>query len=228
MAVLKAAYTALILYLMRRRQFDNVKLRTYFRKHYGIDVGLYSYGCFDRWRMPGPLRVGRYCSIAGTVRSTNNNHPITALTTHPVLYERKFGGIEVDHEWQGRLTIGDDVWIGHNVVILPGCQNIGRGAIVGAGSIVTRNVEPYTIVAGNPARKLRDRFPPDLIATIEASRWWELDIPALRALIQQDRALVYHPTAESLAAWMAAAQAQGNGEPTAPGTVRRESDRSLP
>ena len=121
-SIARAAYTTFTLYLMRRREFDNQKLRSFFRERYGIDIGLYSYGCFDRWRMPGPLRIGRYCSIAKTVRSTNNNHPIDALTTHPALYERKFGVIDTDARFHGHLTIGDDVWIGHYAVILPGCR----------------------------------------------------------------------------------------------------------
>jgi virginiamycin A acetyltransferase len=200
-ALLKAASLAFWLYVMRRRQYDNVKLRRFFRERYGIDVGLYSYGCFDRWRMPGPLKVGRYCSIAGSVRSTNNNHPVEALTTHPILYERHFGVVEANHPWDGSLEIGDDVWIGHGVIILAGCRRIGRGAIVGAGSIVTKDVAPYTVVAGNPARKLRDRFTPELVEAIEATRWWELDIPALRALAQQDPELLFHPTVANLTRW---------------------------
>ncbi|MBH0111348.1 CatB-related O-acetyltransferase [Novosphingobium sp. YJ-S2-02] len=160
-----------------------------------------SYGCFDQWRMPGPIRIGRYCSIASTVRSAPINHPVDAMTTHPALYERKFGVVDTDIHWDDVLDIGDDVWIGHNVMILPGCKNIGRGAVVGAGAVVTKDVPAYAIVAGNPARKLRDRFTPDLIEALEASRWWELDPPELRALVKENRELVYHPTAASLREW---------------------------
>ena len=187
--------------MWRRRQHDNVPLRTYFRERHRIDVGMHSYGCFDQWRMPGPITVGRYCSIANTARSAPINHPFDAMTTHPVLYERKFGAVETDIHWDAVLTIGDDVWIGHNVMILPGCKSIGRGAIIGAGAIVTKDVAPYTIVAGNPARKLRDRFSPELVEALEASRWWELEPADIRALIQSDRSLVYHPTVESVRHW---------------------------
>lgn len=195
-----SAITALRLRLLRRRQHDSVTLRAYFKRHHNIDVGLYSYGCFDRWRMPGPLQIGRYCSIALTVRSTNNNHPTEALTTHPALYERHLGAVDQSRQWDGYLVIEDDVWIGHNVVILPGCRKIGRGAIIGAGAIVTRDVERYSIMAGNPARKLRDRFPPDLAAAIEATRWWERDIADLRHLIQTHPDAVYRPTIARLQA----------------------------
>jgi virginiamycin A acetyltransferase len=200
-ALANSLITAARLYLMRRRQFDNVKLREYFRQHYNIEVGLYSYGCFDQWRMRGPMRVGRYCSIAGSVRSALSNHPTEALTTHPALYEHAFGVIEADIELDKMLVIEDDVWIGHNAIILAGCRHIGRGAVIGAGSIVTRDVEPYAVIAGNPARKLRDRFAPDLVQAIEASRWWELDLTQLRQLVQERRDLVYHPTVATVTAW---------------------------
>ena len=194
--------TAVRLYLMRRRQFDNVKLRRYFRERHDIDVGLYSYGCFDRWRMPGPMRVGRYCSIASTTRAILRNHPMVALTTHPALYEPAFGIVDDESVWEDALIIEDDVWTGHNVTIVPGCKRIGRGALIGAGSVVTSDVAPYSVLAGNPARKLRDRFAPELAASIEASRWWELDLDELRELVRTRRDLAYQPTVALLQAWM--------------------------
>jgi virginiamycin A acetyltransferase len=201
--LIKSAALALQLYLMRRREFDNLKLRRHFKKYYGIDVGLYSYGCFDRWRMPGPMKVGRYCSVARTVRSARGNHPIGALTTHPVLYERTFGVIDTDISLNDVLVIEDDVWIGHNVVILPGCKHIGRGAVIGAGAIVTKDVASYSVMAGNPARKLRDRFPPDLIEAVEESRWWELNLAELRKLVKSKPDAVYTPSASSVREWVA-------------------------
>ncbi|MBP6030359.1 MAG: CatB-related O-acetyltransferase [Sphingobium sp.] len=187
--------------LWLRNQHVNGRLRTYFRDRFRIDVGHYSYGCFDRWRMPGPIRVGRYCSIANTVRSAPINHPFDAMTTHPALYERKFGVVDQDIFYDDVLVIEDDVWIGHNVMILPGCKHVGRGAVIGAGAVVTKNVPAYAIVAGNPAKKLRDRFAPDLIAALEQSRWWELDPPELRRLVSANRELVFHPTASSVQQW---------------------------
>jgi acetyltransferase-like isoleucine patch superfamily enzyme len=194
--------------LWRRRQHDNMKLRAYFRDRHRIDVGLYSYGCFDQWRMPGPIKVGRYCSIANTVRSAPINHPFDAMTTHPALYERKFGVVDQDIHYDDTLVIEDDVWIGHNAVILPGCKHVGRGSIIGAGAIVTRNVPAYAIVAGNPAKKLRDRFAPDLVVALETSRWWEMDLADLRVLIKAQPELVFHPTAASIDAWRAGTDAR--------------------
>jgi virginiamycin A acetyltransferase len=176
------------LYIWRRNQLESRQLRRHFATNYDIHVGLYSYGCFDRWRMPGPMHIGRYCSIAGTVRVAPMNHLISALTTHPALYERKFGVVEADVKPTKSLVIEDDVWIGNNVVILPGCKRIGRGAVVGAGSIVTHDVDRYAIVAGNPARLLRPRFNNDLIDEVEKSTWWNLD-------------LLLSPTASGLRDW---------------------------
>lgn len=187
--------------MWRRDQFTSAPLRAWFRERHRVDVGLYSYGCFDQWRMPGPIRIGRYCSIANTVRSAPINHPAGALTTHPVLYAKKFGAVDQDIFYDDPLVIEDDVWIGHNAMILPGCKLIGRGAVIGAGAVVTRDVDRYTIVAGNPARKLKDRFAPDLAEAIEASRWWELDLPDLQKLVKERPEMVFHPSIAALDQW---------------------------
>src|ERR1700679_2084295 len=104
----KSAITAARLYLMRRRQYDSLELREYFLQRYNIEIGLYSYGCFDPWRMRGPMRVGRYCSIASSVRTALGNHPMDALTTHPALYERTFGVVDADIPLDELLVIEDD------------------------------------------------------------------------------------------------------------------------
>jgi virginiamycin A acetyltransferase len=188
------------MFVWRRRQSTSLALRDYFRTRYDIDVGLHSYGCFDRWRMPGPLRIGRYCSIAGTVRVVPANHPHSAITTHPILYEKKFGVVDRDLIQAEPLVIEDDVWIGQNAVLLPGCKHVGRGAIIGAGAIVSRDVGAYAIVAGVPARKIKDRFAPEIVAAIEASRWWERDVPELARLYHQDPAAFTDPEPRRLEA----------------------------
>jgi len=199
--LIRSAAWAVRLRLLLRRQDDSLKLRRIFRSRFDVEVGLYSYGCFDPWRMPGPMRVGRYCSIARSARVAPMNHPSEALTTHPVLYERRFGAVDHDLKPDRPLVIEDDVWIGHGATILPRCRFIGRGAVIGAGSVVTRDVEPYTVVAGNPARKLRDRFPREVAAAIEATRWWELEMSALADLARTRPDLVRRPEPEALRAW---------------------------
>lgn len=204
MGLIASFLTKVRLYLWRRRQYDNLQLRAFFSKRYGIEVGLYSYGCFDRWRLPPPMTVGRYCSFADTVRRAPSNHPLDAITTHPALYDRSFGVVDRDGIHDPPLVVGDDVWIGDNVVILAGCRSIGRGAVIGASSVVTRDVPPYTVVVGNPARKLRDRFSPELAEAIELSRWWELDLAGLRELVRERNDLVFHPQPAAVDAWVRA------------------------
>ena len=196
--------------LLRRKQATSARLRQIFRERHDIDVGLYSYGCFDQWRMPGPIRVGRWCSIASSVRSAPINHPLDAVTTHPALYDRAFGVVDRSITWDTPLVIEDDVWIGHNAIILPGCKFVGRGSVIGAGSIVTRDVAPYSIMAGNPAKLIRRRFSDDLIAAIEASRWWELDAPALRTIQREDPDALHHASIEGLARIAARRKAAGD------------------
>jgi acetyltransferase-like isoleucine patch superfamily enzyme len=186
------------LFFLKRKQQDSASLRAHFAR-YGIEVGLYSYGCFDRWRMPGPLKIGRYCSFANSVRVITANHPVEALTTHPALYERSFGVVAENLIKPEPLVVEDDVWVGHNVVILPGCKFIGRGAVIGAGSIVTRNIQRYEIVAGVPARHLRQRFSPELAEAVEASGWWQMDMSELAAFVAAHHDVAYGPTPASLA-----------------------------
>lgn len=182
-----------------RNEYESLKLRAHFSRRWQVEVGMYSYGCFDPWRVPGRTRIGRYCSFAKTARILDANHPIAALTTHPYLYEAQFGVVPVDRIDPPWLEIGDDVWISHNATIAPGCKSIGRGAIVGAGAIVTKDVPAYAIMVGQPARKLRDRFDADTIAAIEASLWWEHDKAGLAALVREHPDAVYHPSVTTLA-----------------------------
>lgn len=177
-----------------RDEMESTELRAWFAKRWGVEAGLYSYGCFDPWRVPRRTRIGRYCSFAKSVRILDANHPLDALTTHPFLYEAKWGVVPkdtIDPPW---LEIGDGVWLSHNVTITPGCKSIGRGAVVGAGAVVTKDVPAYAIMGGMPAKLMRMRFDDATIARIEASRWWELDKHGLKALIERDPDFAFHPS----------------------------------
>jgi chloramphenicol O-acetyltransferase type B len=122
--------------------------------------------------------IGSFCSIANRVTIGGANHPIDWISTSPVFYlgrdsvKKKF----YNHQrpLDKRTIIGNDVWIGNNVVIKQGV-NIGTGSVIGMGSIVTKNVEPYSIVVGNPARHIRNRFSSELVQKILASEWWNLE-----------------------------------------------------
>ncbi len=149
-------------------------LRDFTEKKYGVSVGLYSYGsCFDKgFNLMGKVKIGRYCSIASNVHYLAGNHPVDHLTSSAIFYNKKLSNLEVEDIQRHSLTVGNDVWIGYGVLITASCSVIGNGAVIGAGSVVTHDVEPYTIVAGNPARVIRKRFDDDIIEKIEKSKWW--------------------------------------------------------
>ncbi len=133
------------------------------------------------------LIIGKFCQIASGVEFILNgaNHQMNAVTTFP-FYTLEGWDMEPpsmdDLPLKGDTVIGNDVWIGQNAVILPGVH-IGDGAIIGANSVVGSNVEPYTIVAGNPARAIRKRFDDELIGYLLAFKWWDKSIEEINDLI---------------------------------------------
>ena len=133
------------------------------------------------------LIIGKFCQIASGVEFIMNgaNHQMNAVTTFP-FYTLEGWDMEPpsmdDLPFKGDTVIGNDVWIGQNAVILPGVH-IGDGAIIGANSVVSSNVEPYTIVAGNPARAIRKRFDDELIGYLLAFKWWDKSIEEINDLI---------------------------------------------
>ena len=133
------------------------------------------------------LIIGKFCQIASGVEFIMNgaNHLMNAVTTFP-FYTLEGWDMEPpsmdDLPLKGDTVIGNDVWIGQNAVILPGVH-IGDGAIIGANSVVGSNVEPYTIVAGNPARAIRKRFDDELIGYLLAFKWWDKSIEEINDLI---------------------------------------------
>ena len=154
-------------------------LRRIFRQHHGIDAGLYSYGCFRPDQVPSGTVIGRYCSFAQGATVFNANHPLDHRSLHPFFYNPAFGYVREEQIERGQLRIGHDVWVGRNAMITPRVRQIGNGAVIGAGAVVTRDVPAYAIVAGNPARIVRYRFGPKVREELEASRWWELPIEQL-------------------------------------------------
>jgi virginiamycin A acetyltransferase len=180
MGLLRNIQERLVVRLLREKEYDSAYLRRLFLTRYGTSIGLYSYGCFDRWRIPPGTTIGRYCSFARTSRILDANHPTTSISTHPFLYDPRFGVVDEQRITPTYIVVEDDVWVGHQAVITPAVTRIGRGAIIGAGAVVTRDVRPYAIVAGNPAREIKRRFDDEMIAAIESSQWWKLDREALR------------------------------------------------
>lgn len=121
--------------------------------------------------------VGRFCSIAAHTRINPGNHPLDRVALSHFTYRSSAYGLGADDasffDWRRshHATLGNDVWIGHGAIILPGV-NIGNGAAIGAGAIVTRDVPAFAIAIGNPAKIHRYRFPPEIIAALERIQWW--------------------------------------------------------
>lgn len=166
----------------------NEFLRKFYKEEYGVSIGYGTYGgCWNNssfwWRN---IKIGNYCSFAGNIYATTTNHRIKWFSTHPCIANDMYGAILYDgypdDGIEHKLEIMNDVWIGENVIILPGCKKIGNGAIVGAGSVVTHDVPPYAIVAGNPARVLRYRFDEETITQLEATQWWNLKLDELKKI----------------------------------------------
>lgn len=127
------------------------------------------------------LKIGKFCSIACGTKFlfTSGNHTLRSLSTYtfPIFYEE--WGLDTKNirdAWdnKGDIVVGNDVWIGYEAVILSGVT-IGDGAIIGSRAVVTKDVPPYTIVGGVPARAIRKRFDEDTIAKLKALQWWNWD-----------------------------------------------------
>jgi hypothetical protein len=125
--------------------------------------------------------IGKYCSIANSVRVNPGNHPQWRVTQHHMTYRRVHYGLgeEDDAEffqWRRdhKCVIGHDVWIGHGAVIMPGVK-IGTGAVIGSGAVVTKDIGPYEVAVGVPAKVIKKRFDDKVIEKLLASEWWEWD-----------------------------------------------------
>ncbi|MFH5778028.1 CatB-related O-acetyltransferase [Heyndrickxia oleronia] len=122
--------------------------------------------------------IGAFCSINNkAIIGTKGNHPTNLVTSHPFIYMKRMGYrkddnfLDVFNNYNGLVTIGNDVWIGSNAIVLPGVT-IGDGAIVGAGAVVTKDVPPYAIIGGVPAKIIRYRFNKDVIDALLRIKWW--------------------------------------------------------
>lgn len=118
--------------------------------------------------------IGKYCSIGDGCLIGVPKHPVHFLSTSPYIYHHpRYGGVYWPiNDIIEPAIIENDVWLGSNVIIMQGCK-IGNGAIVGAGAIVTHDVEPYSIVAGIPAHMIGQRFSEEIIDILNNSRWWD-------------------------------------------------------
>lgn len=177
----------------------------------GCRVGRFTYGYQELLEyFPIAESIGRYCSINGTAKIWNN-HSLDCVTTSPILDQvqfypwekhderrelvKKYGTHRENAKFDNSfirdnrpVVIGNDVWVGAYVSILPGVR-IGDGAVIAAGAVVTRNVEPYAIVGGVPAKTIRYRFDEEMIRKLLEVKWWEWSIEEVERHIE----LLYDP-----------------------------------
>lgn len=160
---------------------------------YFVQSALYSIGSFSySWSpLPSNTKIGRFSSLARGIKVFPLSHPTHHFTTSPVVYRRNLAFfqeyvsrsgkrmpevLDSEHPKNGKpITIGNDVYIGVGVHIRPGIT-IGDGAIVGAFSVVSKDVEPYSVVVGNPARSVKRRFSNNVIESLSILKWHEYDI----------------------------------------------------
>jgi acetyltransferase-like isoleucine patch superfamily enzyme len=140
--------------------------------------------------------MGRYCSIAGDVRVMGPHHDYSLISSTDFMY-RKFGhfpkafkdyGVDWLHfplRQKNKLIIGNDVWVGQQVILANG---IRTGAVIGAGSVVTKDVAPYTIMGGAPAKAIKRRFDEEIAAGFQEIQWWDYQLPLLQGLSLSDPA----------------------------------------
>jgi acetyltransferase-like isoleucine patch superfamily enzyme len=134
-------------------------------------------------------RIGKFCSIARQVVIGPGDHDLSGVTTHPFPLSPAYGGLATSAKQQTQKAppiIGNDVWIGMNAIIMRGVI-IGDGVVVAANSVVSRDVEPYTIVGGIPARLLKRRFPAEIIEALQRSQWWDWPDRVLRERLEEFR-----------------------------------------
>lgn len=155
------------------------------------EIGEHTYGIpkVMHWEEKASLKIGKFCSIAGDVTIfLGGNHRTDWISTYPfnVLNElfpnaRKITG---HPSTKGDVVIGNDVWIGWSATILSGVA-IGDGAVIAAKSVVTKNVPPYAIVAGNPARVVKYRFSQEIIDALEKIQWWNWSIEKINCNVNK-------------------------------------------
>lgn len=135
------------------------------------------------------LIIGKYVSIASGVKFAMNgaNHKMSSFATFPFPVVAENWGLDVEREeaWdiEGDTVVGNDVWIGLESLIMPGVH-IGDGAIVAARSLVTKDVPPFTVVGGAPARVIKKRFSDEVIGLLQALKWWDWDVQKVKANVK--------------------------------------------
>lgn len=166
---------------------------------------------------PGTTRIGRFCSIGLGVRFTGFRHPVEAASSSSAFFnpQREFfaayaaarevetgqlpqitAPVDAPQPQRGPLVVGHDVWIGDGAVLRGGIS-IGDGAVIAGGAVVTKDVPAYAVIGGNPGRVIRQRFPDEICAALQESRWWEIELEDLLRLPMGDPAALVNAIAQA-------------------------------
>jgi acetyltransferase-like isoleucine patch superfamily enzyme len=155
-----------------------------------ISIGRYTYGfenlAIQQWNEGASLTIGSFCSLATNITIfLGGNHRTDWITTFPFghVYQEELGGTDIKGHpsTKGDLIIGNDVWIGSGVTIMSGLT-IGDGAVLSANSCVVKDVPPYHIVGGNPAKSIKQRFDEEIIELLLRLKWWELPVEDIKKI----------------------------------------------
>ena len=157
-----------------------------------VEMGDYSYVVHDAQIIYAT--IGKFCSIASHTRVNPGNHPLERVALNHFTYRASAYGLGPDEagffDWRRRhrVTLGHDVWLGHGVIVLPGVT-IGTGAAIGAGAVVTKDIPPFAVAVGNPARVIRFRFPEELREALLQIAWWDWPRERLSVALEEIRTL---------------------------------------
>lgn len=158
-----------------------------------VQIGRFTYGTQNltirQFGEGAALKIGAFCSIASNIQIfLGGNHRVDWITTFPFghIFQDQLGGSEIKGHpvTKGNVSIGNDVWIGSNVTIMSGIT-IGDGAVLAANATIVKDVLPYEIVGGNPAKSLKMRFEPNIVALLLQLKWWNLAVEDIRLINKQ-------------------------------------------
>lgn len=192
----------------KQNQHNQTTAKNCFNRRW-VSVGNGTYGPLDIRHFGNPderVQIGHYCSIGpDCVFMTGGEHPYDRFSTYP--FHMKLGLCENESVTRGPIVLKDDVWLGMGCIVMSGVT-IGQGAVVAAGAVVTKDVPPYAIVGGVPAKVIKYRFNPEIIEKLEKLDFSKLDPAVLR---QQETALSASLTEENVTAVLAELERSAHG-----------------
>jgi len=187
--ILKSIYR--LVHILKGKRNDATKDRNIIINKKLISIGKYTYGYEETsvlsWNENIKITIGRFCSVSrGLKLYCGGNHRTDWITTfpfgHALPYIINVNGVIGTPRTNGDIQIGNDVWIGRDVTILSGVT-IGDGAVIAANSHVISNVDPYTIIGGNPAKQIKKRFSTEIIQQLLKIKWWDYPIEKIEKIV---------------------------------------------